>query len=461
MRSKTIRQVLETEGTFCRFLAVDVPYHSPVMDSLREELLHSLVGLCPRKPQVPLYSTVTGLAVNGVPLDAPYWWRNVRESVRFDRAVAALLQAEHATWLELGPHPALSASISTCAAQTGSEVTVLASLRRKEDESATMLSALGRLYALGHAIRWEALSVPGRRLLPLPKYPWQRERCWLESEESQRVRLGTADSGTSGLLGPRVHPLLGRLVESARSDLTWHAEFDLQKDHAWLTDHCFQGTPICPAAVYAELALAAGNQVFGSSRFEPEMIEIHKGMFASIDQPRKVQFLFDRMSYAFEICSREADGSWTRHATGVLRPRKAQGEPAPVDRQRLLARCWQTASSDQHYDFARFLGLELIRHFQGIRQLWFGTNEAVGRVEIPEGFDSNPADYIMHPAILDACFQVFASTVVDDWRERGLYLPRRIDRILFHRPWELEQGRAEKDPRSGVMWSFDRTRAAR
>ena len=56
-------------------------------------------------PRIPFFSTVAGARVT----DPGYWWRNLREPTRFD---AALRRMRHLrTFVELGPHPALTALI--------------------------------------------------------------------------------------------------------------------------------------------------------------------------------------------------------------------------------------------------------------------------------------------------------------------------------------------------------------
>ena len=55
-----LRASLEAEGRFARLLPVDVPYHSPKMDPLQDELLASLEPMRPRDAEVPFVSIVTG-----------------------------------------------------------------------------------------------------------------------------------------------------------------------------------------------------------------------------------------------------------------------------------------------------------------------------------------------------------------------------------------------------------------
>lgn len=107
---RDISALLEGNNVFSRFLRVDVAYHSYQMDGLQDELISCLSGLNPREAEIPLYSTVTGQRVNGGELDGNYWWRNVREPVRFGKAVHTLMRDGYGIFMEIGPHPVLAAS---------------------------------------------------------------------------------------------------------------------------------------------------------------------------------------------------------------------------------------------------------------------------------------------------------------------------------------------------------------
>src|SRR5690606_17758241 len=80
---RAIGVALDAQKIFNRFLQVEVPYHSPQMDPIRDELIASLQSLAPQPSTLPLYSTVTGDRIAGTALGADYWWRNVRQPVRF------------------------------------------------------------------------------------------------------------------------------------------------------------------------------------------------------------------------------------------------------------------------------------------------------------------------------------------------------------------------------------------
>ncbi|WP_437562309.1 SDR family NAD(P)-dependent oxidoreductase [Sorangium sp. So ce542] len=171
---------LRREGVQCRELRVNYAFHSPQMAPFQGELAAALERLDAAGPAVPMYSTVTGAKVGGAPLDGAYWSRNIREPVLFAGAVDAAILDGHRTFLELGPHPVLSANVEQCLAARALEGHAVATLRRAQEERWCLLQSLGALYAQGYPVEWRQLYPGGARCVALPAYPWQRERCWVD-----------------------------------------------------------------------------------------------------------------------------------------------------------------------------------------------------------------------------------------------------------------------------------------
>ena len=133
---------LEAHGHFARMLQVEVPYHSPGMDPLRDELIQSLAAIRPGPGQCPYYSTIdadSGASATG---DANYWWRNVRQTVLFAAAMDKAIQDGHVCFLEVGPHPVLRTSIQECLNKRGIQGVVVSSLRRGQSDFDSMTSSL-------------------------------------------------------------------------------------------------------------------------------------------------------------------------------------------------------------------------------------------------------------------------------------------------------------------------------
>ncbi len=103
-------RVLEQRSRFCRWIKVDVAFHSPQMHALRSDLKAALAGLAPTAASIPMYSTVTGDVVTGA-LDAAYWVENLCSPVDFSAATRRLLEAGHDVFLEVSPHPILLSAV--------------------------------------------------------------------------------------------------------------------------------------------------------------------------------------------------------------------------------------------------------------------------------------------------------------------------------------------------------------
>lgn len=188
---------LEAAKIFCRRVKVDVASHSAQVDPLREPLLRALEGIQPRAGTVPLWSTVTGQVVEGSELVPEYWVRNLREPVQFAQVIQSLVEAEHSLFLELSPHPILVPSIEQTVEHMGEgRAWAVGSLQREKPERLAMLRGLGALYTRGYPVDFRSLY-PDSRCVPLPTYPFQRQRYWLELAPGPE-RRGAAASAAAG-----------------------------------------------------------------------------------------------------------------------------------------------------------------------------------------------------------------------------------------------------------------------
>jgi len=174
---------LERDGIFCRRINVDVASHGPQMAELAEPLAAALRGIAPGEPVLPMVSTVTGAAVGDAPLDAGYWTRNLCEPVRFVDAVSAALDAGASAFVELGPNPVLLASVEQILDDAERDGVLAASERRDRAADEVLAEGIARLWVSGVEVDWAACAPPPGTDIPLPLYPWQRERHWHEAAD--------------------------------------------------------------------------------------------------------------------------------------------------------------------------------------------------------------------------------------------------------------------------------------
>jgi microcystin synthetase protein McyG len=170
---------LKRRGAFARVLPIDYPSHSPWMDRFAQELERALEGLEPRRPLIPIISTVTGGPSEPDAFNARYWARNLREPVRFADAIAVLLEDGCSIIVEIGTFPVLKPAIEQCETRESVPAIAVASLERDQDERRSMLEAAAALHIHGASLDWSVLSPNEGRCLQMPRYPWRRQRYWL------------------------------------------------------------------------------------------------------------------------------------------------------------------------------------------------------------------------------------------------------------------------------------------
>lgn len=424
---EAIAGVLEARERFHRFLPTDVPYHAPQVEAHREDLLAALVDLAPRPPAVPMASEVTGTWVAEEALDGDYWWRNIRQPVRFAACVDTLLDEGVDAFCEIGPHPVLASYLATCAAARDTRVTLTASLRRFDDERRTMLQALAKLHARGVRVDWEQV-LPVGEPVRLPTYPWQRERHWFDPAPTDTGTLSGTDTH---------HPLLGRRLRTARP--SWHA--DLSDPRAeFLSEHVVQGSAIFPGAGYVDLALAAAHHEGRDAPRTLERIEFRKLLFLGEGRERTLHVL-QSLDGTIEIHAApraEAQPTWTLHATASLRDVPPPDAATVPDLAALRVRCAEPVDVGEYYALLESYGFRYGPAFRGLREAWAGDREALARVEFPTG-GGRPTDaFEIHPALLDAAFQLLASAgglaARTDEGSGGPLFPRSLRRVTLHRP---------------------------
>ncbi|WP_434739544.1 SDR family NAD(P)-dependent oxidoreductase [Micromonospora sp. SH-82] len=206
------------EGLRAKRLPVDYASHSSHVEAVRDALHAELGEFRPLPGFVPFYSTVTGRWVEPDELDAGYWFRNLRQRVRFADAVRSLADQGYTTFLEVSAHPVLTTAIEEIGEDRGGDLVAVHSLRRGAGGPVDFGSALARAFVAGVAVDWEsAYQGAGARRVPLPTYPFQRERFWLEPNPARRV----ADSDDVSSLRYRIewHPT--DPGEPGRLDGTW------------------------------------------------------------------------------------------------------------------------------------------------------------------------------------------------------------------------------------------------
>ncbi|MFD3817581.1 amino acid adenylation domain-containing protein [Streptomyces rubiginosohelvolus] len=417
-----LAEELRAEQQFAKFLTVEVPYHSVGMERIKDELLAELAPLEPRPAEVPLYLTGVEGTARGEELDAAYWWKNVRDRVRFRSAIDRIADDGHRVFLEIGPHPVLGHAIRECLDAGGRSALTLPSIRRREDETERFAASLGTLHTLGVPIDWDLLQPTGRPVT-LPRHPFRRDRHWTEPRPVAQVRLGHHD-----------HPLLGRRTDA--TEPTWQLRLDTEA-LPYLADHRIQDTVVLPAAGYLEMAAQAVLRLTGSTTAVLADIDLRKALFLPDGEDRTVEVSLSLENAAFTIASPTGeDGERAVHASGIVRTGQRRRTAPPLDAPAIRARSRRHIEGPDCYTALAALGYHYGPAFQAMEEVWIGADEALARIRPPRAIGDDAVGHHLHPALLDACFQTLLTPLIpatpeDSAPATGIRLPLSLDEVAL------------------------------
>lgn len=184
-----IATTLASRGVFHRWINVSFASHCAEVDAVLPQLHDALSSITARIATVPFLSTVTGTFLTGTEMDQRYWVRNARQPVLFAQSVAQLAASGYLDFLEISPHPLLTATVAESLIELGLEGSSWPSLRRGEPETVAMLDGLGALYVAGRSVDWTAQHDGGGVCVSLPSYPWRHRRYFSAAVTATLTRL--------------------------------------------------------------------------------------------------------------------------------------------------------------------------------------------------------------------------------------------------------------------------------
>jgi acyl transferase domain-containing protein len=420
------------EDVRARAIPVDYAAHSQAVEAIRDQLLDGCAPVRPRSGDTPFFSTVTGGPLDTVDLDAEYWYANLRETVQLDRVTRTLLDQGHTTFIEISPHPVLTIGVQETTDDTptsSKQVAILGSLRRDENGREAFTTALSQAWTHGTHINLQALTnTHNTQTPPLPTYPFQRERYWLQAEGGAVGDLGAAGLATAD------HPLFGAAVSLAEGDRLFTGRLSLAS-HSWLADHAVMGVVLLPGTVFLELALHAGANLgcdflreltLEAPLILPERDTVTFQLSVGKQDESGCRALAIHSRVDVDLSEEEtSDRGWTRHATGVL---VSSGlgvtRPALNGRAQSLTGIWpprdaQPVGLDRLQARMAEQGLDYGPVFQGVRAVWRRADELFAEVFLPEDQREYPDSFCLHPALLQAALQPMLVELYGDGEGTG------------------------------------------
>jgi acyl transferase domain-containing protein/thioesterase domain-containing protein/acyl carrier protein len=163
---------------------IDVAAHSAMLEPILDDFAAFCRSITLRPPQIPFVSNLTGTWATAADVTDPaYWVRHLRHTVRFGDGITTLLAEGSRVLVEIGPGRALSTFARMASPAPAGITPTLRHPQELADDDEVLLSAVGRMWVAGvelDAQHW--FDVAARRRVPLPTYPWDRQRYWVDPD---------------------------------------------------------------------------------------------------------------------------------------------------------------------------------------------------------------------------------------------------------------------------------------
>ncbi|MDT0482432.1 type I polyketide synthase [Streptomyces doebereineriae] len=359
-------------------LKVSHAFHSPLLDPMLEEFREVAESVTYHRPSLPVVSTLTGRPEPDAIRTAEYWVRQARETVRFADAVRWLAGAGVTAYVEAGPSAALSAAAEECVEPDSGALFTSAA------ETAV---ALAELHVHGVPVDWRSVYAgTGARRRPLPTYPFQRQRYWLDVRGD--------DSGDD-------RKLVGPAQPDADGPRTRYSGVLSTTRQPWLADHVIGDRVLVPATVFAELAFRAAGA--GTAEGSPRLSELvlHEPLVLPVSEQVPIQVVADTPDQEgnrpVTVWARTGT-TWTRHAEASVAvagtpPAAAQDTPwPPAGAEELAVDYARPAAYGHHYG----------RAFRAVTRLWRRGAETFAELALQPQEAAEAGSYTLHPALFDA-----------------------------------------------------------
>ena len=214
-----LNDALQGEGVVCRPLHTSHAFHSAMMDPILEPFAQAVARVRREMPRIPYISSITGDWITPQQAAHPaYWAQHLRQPVQFSAGILKLAgQSDGRVLLETGPGITLATLARQHLGKAAIHV-VISSLPEpgsSASDIAAIQNAQGRLWLSGVAPDWQTVhSRESCRRVPLPTYPFERKRCWVDGVEPALSALPTTTNIETPKEEIRERPVTKAIMET-------------------------------------------------------------------------------------------------------------------------------------------------------------------------------------------------------------------------------------------------------
>jgi acyl transferase domain-containing protein len=199
----TFEKHMKEKRYMCVRLHSNRAIHSTMMRPILKKFQEKVKTFDLKRPQIPYISNVTGQWITGEQaLDPAYWAEHLEGTVRFADGIKQLLKTPHSIFLEIGPGYDLGVLLRHHVEEENKSNHLILNLvkhsKSEVSDTYNLLNKIGRLWSAGVKIDWSGFYAREERYrLPLPTYPFQRLRYWIDENPLIMGALRTQKSLTT------------------------------------------------------------------------------------------------------------------------------------------------------------------------------------------------------------------------------------------------------------------------
>ncbi len=398
-------------------LNLDYPFHTRLMESIKDKLIADLEGIVPAESSISFVSTVTGEATPGVDLDGAYWWRNIREPVKFSAGVRVAAELGARVFVEIGPRSTLLQHIEDIfEADPATVVATLPVFEQNKEEILPFERAVAKAMVQGARLDLSNTFGPDPGpAIGLPRYPWQ--------QKTFRFQHTSESFG-----GDSTHlPLVGMRY---RSDATeWYSNIDTAL-YPELRDHRVGSRTIFPGSGFMEIAASVAHQWLDVGSFVLNDFQLLQPLDLTRAATVEIRTRVSPASNSLEIASRPrlSHANWITHARCTL----AHGHGSPPELP-AMANPERVLSGAEIYRLGDEAGLHYGPQFQLVDKVTVFAGGLID-VKLPDVEGEGP--FVLDPMRADCCGHGILTLFPElKAKERGVtYIPVRSDRISVYHP---------------------------
>ncbi len=380
-----------------QILDINYPFHHPIIDQAKKSFLADIPDIAPRKSELVYLSTVTGEKLDGTHLDPDYWWKNVREPVRFQAATEAAIALGCSLFIEISPRPILSSYVKETVKQSSVPGAVVPTLLRDPGEKGQDPISRAMARAIAHGASFDEARLFGKRnaFVRVPNLPFETVELRPTSTSDATDLFGRGSKTAYTLAGWRSDPNSG----------SWknHIDAHLFPD---LAEHIVDGKAILPGSGFIEIAVSAAQQYYGTTEVDVTNLEIVRPLELSENRMVELSTLLSPETGDIEIRSRErlSEDDWTVHAVARSRKPIAQSEPMSGNAFTGLEKT-ATVTPAKAYETARQFGLDYGPRFQLLaKAVSYGDRFIDVELKEPQEAGHPFLTYSLNPISIDATF---------------------------------------------------------